>query len=323
MTQIDGLHVIFGAGPVGRSLAAELAAGGKTVRIVNRSGKVPAQAGLNLPAGIEIAAADAADPSSTRRLCAGAAVVYNCTNPPYTRWPELFPALQSGVLAGAASAGAKLIVMENLYMYGPTGGQPLSEDLPYAAKTRKGVTRARMAEALLEAHAQGKVRAAAGRAADFFGPGVFESALGERVFAAALNGKPAQIVGHPDLPHTYTYIHDVAMALAILGEQDEALGKAWHLPSPETVSTRQIVEMIAAEPGREIRIQAAPGWLVRLMGTFNPVLREVAEMAYEFEEPFILDASCFEQTFGLRATPLAEAVHQTARWFLERYNHRV
>ncbi|HVN54357.1 MAG TPA: SDR family oxidoreductase [Anaerolineaceae bacterium] len=323
MSLSNEVHVIFGAGPVGRSLAKELSTRGKIVRLINRSGKLPMIPGLDALAGVEIAAGNAADLDSTRLLCAGADVVYNCTNPPYTRWPELFPALQAGVLAGAASTGAKLIVMENLYMYGPTGGQPLREDLPYAAKTRKGITRARMAEELLEAHARGKVRAAAGRAADFFGPGVLDSALGERIFATALEGKPAQVVGNADLPHTYTYIRDVARALTILGERDEALGKAWHLPSPETVSTRQIVELIETEIGRKVRLQAAPGWLVGLVGLFNPVLREVAEMAYEFEEPFILDASCFEEAFGLRATPLAETIHETVQWFQVHQNHKV
>ena len=127
MSNTHELHVIFGTGPVGLAVMDALVAQDKQVRLVNRSGRA------DVPAGIEIVAGDASDPDSTREICRGASVVYNCTNPPYDKWPELFPALQKGVLEGAAAAEAKLIVMENVYMYGPTGGRPMTEDLPYAA----------------------------------------------------------------------------------------------------------------------------------------------------------------------------------------------
>src|SRR5919108_4026782 len=196
---------------------SELVAKGKRVRIVSRSGKIAA------PSGVEAAAADATDPSATRACCAGASVVYNCTNAPYTAWPEQFPPLQAGVLAGAVAAGAKLVVMENMYMYGPTDGRPLTEDLPYAATSRKGRTRARMAEELLAAHASGTLRVAIGRASDFFGPGVRSSAAGEQIFARGVAGKAAQVIGDPDMPHSYTYVPDIGKGLVILGERDEAL----------------------------------------------------------------------------------------------------
>jgi len=127
------------------------------------------------------------------------------------------------VLEGAAAAGAKLIAMENLYMYGPTDGRPLTEDLPYAASTRKGVVRARMSEELMEAHKSGRVQVAIGRASDFFGPGALASAAGEQVFGRAVEDKSAQVAGDPDQPHTYTYALDIGRGLAILGEREEAL----------------------------------------------------------------------------------------------------
>jgi nucleoside-diphosphate-sugar epimerase len=300
------LHVIFGTGPVGRAVMQALVEKGKRVRMVNRSGQG------QFPPGVEIVAGDAADAAVTRRLCQEA-VVYNCTNPPYSQWPQKFPPLQAGVLAGAAAAGAKLVVMENVYMYGPTHGQPLREDLPYAATTRKGVTRARMAEELLEAHAKGRVRVAIGRASDFFGPGVRESTAGERMFGPAVAGKTIQLLGNPDLLHTYTYVPDIGRGLAILGERDEALGQAWHLPSPRTVTTRAFIELICKEAGTTPRIQAAPRLLIQGLGLFNPLMRELAEMLYEFEEPFVLDSSRFEKAFGYSATPLEEAVRVTTR----------
>jgi nucleoside-diphosphate-sugar epimerase len=289
----------------------ELVSKSKRVRMVNRSGRA------SVPHGVEVIGGDATDEVFTREASDGASVVYFALNPPYNKWPELFPPLQAGVLEGAASAGAKLIAMENLYMYGPTGGRPLTEDLPYAPNTRKGAVRARMSEELMEAHSSGRVRVAIGRASDYFGPRVLVSAAGEQIFGRAVQGKSAQVAGDPNQPHTYTYAPDVGRGLTILGEREEALGQAWHLPSPETLTTRQFVEMIFEEVGKPARIQAAPKILLRAMGLFNPGIRETIEMLYEFEEPFAVDHSKFEQAFGEQATPLREAIRGTVRWYRE------
>jgi nucleoside-diphosphate-sugar epimerase len=264
---------------------------------------------------VEVVGDDAMNEAFAREVSQGASVVYFALNPPYNKWPELFPPLQAGVLEGAASAGAKLVAMENLYMYGPTDGRPLTEDLPYAPDTRKGAVRARMSEELMEAHTSGRVRVAIGRASDYFGPGVLVSAAGEQVFGRAVRGKSAQVAGDPNQPHTYTYAPDVGRGLVVLGEREEALGQVWHLPSPETLTTREFVEMIFEEVGKPARIQAAPKILLRAMGLFNPGMREMIEMLYEFEEPFVVDHSKFEQAFGEHATPFREAIGETVRWY--------
>jgi nucleoside-diphosphate-sugar epimerase len=312
MTDYGELHVIFGTGAVGMSVMDELIRRGRRrVRMVNRSGRA------RVPHGVELVRGDATDEAFARGASEGASVVYFALNPPYDKWPELFPPLQAGVLEGAASAGAKLIAMENLYMYGPTDGRPLTEDLPHAPNTRKGRVRAMMSEELMEAHTSGKVRIAIGRASDYFGPRVLASAAGEQVFGRAVRGKSAQVAGDPDQPHTYTYAPDIGSGLVILGEREEALGQAWHLPSPETLTTRQFVEMIFEEVGKPARIQAAPKILLRAMGLFNPGMREMIEMLYEFEEPFVVDHSKFEEAFDEQATPLREAIRGTVRWYRE------
>jgi nucleoside-diphosphate-sugar epimerase len=312
MTDNGELHVVFGTGAVGMSVMdALIQRGPRRVRMVNRSGRA------RVPHGVEVVGGDATDEAFTREASVGASVVYFALNPPYDKWPELFPRLQAGVLEGAASAGAKLIAMENLYMYGPTGRRPITEDLPYAANTRKGGVRARMSQELMEAHTSGRVRIAIGRASDFFGPRVLASAAGEQVFGRAVQGKSAQVAGDPDQPHTYTYAPDIGRGLVILGEREEALGRAWHLPSPETVTTREFVGMIFEEVGKPARLQAAPKLVLRALGLFNPPLRETIEMLYEFEEPFVVDDSRFEREFGEQATPLREAIQRTVRWYRE------
>jgi nucleoside-diphosphate-sugar epimerase len=311
MTDNVELHVIFGTGAVGMSVMDALVHKDKRVRMVNRSGRA------SVPEGVEVLGGDATDEVFAREASEGASVAYFALNPPYNKWPELFPRLQAGVLEGAASAGARLIAMENLYMYGLTGGRPLTEDLPYVPNTRKGRVRAMMSEELMEVHTSGRVRVAIGRASDSFGPRVLVSAAGEQVFGRAVQGKSAQVAGNPDQPHTYTYAPDIGRGLVILGEREEALGQVWHLPSPETLTTRQFVEMIFEEVGKPARVQVAPKILLRAMGLFNPGIRETIEMLYEFEEPFVVDHSKFEQAFGEQATPLREAIQRTVRWYRE------
>jgi nucleoside-diphosphate-sugar epimerase len=215
------LHVIFGTGPLGLSVMQALVKRGPRVKMVNRSGNAP----QGVSDHVHVVAGDAYNTDFTRSVCKGANVVYQCAQPPYHEWPEKFPALQASIMEGAASAGAKFIVGENLYMYGEVD-VPIHEGLPYNARTRKGKTRAAMAEAVLSAHQSGVVVAAIGRGSDFYGPAVLDSTLGERAILPAMQGKTASLVGKLDLPHTYTYIDDFGEALVILGEQREALGQS-------------------------------------------------------------------------------------------------
>lgn len=302
-------HVVFGSGAVGLAVAEHLVGAGEKVTAVSRSGTG------GVPRGIEVVAGDASDPAFTEEVTRGAAVVYQCANPPYTRWPELFPPLQSAIVAGAAAAGAKLVSLENLYMYGPTGGEPLTEELPYAATGPKGRVRAQMAEDLLAAHQAGTVRVAIGRAADYFGPRGLATQMGVRVFPRVLSGKNAQVFGDPDQPHTYTYIPDIAAGLVTLGASDHADGRAWHLPSPPTQTTRRFVGMVADAAGTDAGVSAMPRPLVSVFALVNRDVREVKELLYEFEEPFVVDSSAFEAAFHHHATPLDDAIARTVEWF--------
>ncbi len=305
--------MVFGAGQVGRVLAAVLAERGLSVRVLSRH-RPP-----ELADGIEWRAADATDPDAAGDAAKGATVVYQCLNAPYAQWPELFPPLQRGVLAAAEHAGALLVVLENLYGYGPTGGRPMTEDLPLAATTVKGRTRAAMTAELLAAAEAGRVRIAIGRASDFFGAGVTDgSVLGERVFGDALAGRRADFIGHPDLPHTYSYVPNIAAGLATLGTDARAEGEVWHLAGPQTVTTRALLDLVAGEVGHPVAIRSVPKLAVRALGLVNPMLRGLAELSYQFDEPFILDSSKYESAFGAAGTPLADAVAATVAWYRTR-----
>jgi nucleoside-diphosphate-sugar epimerase len=258
--------------------------------------------------------ANVAEAADAKRACEGAAVVYHCANPPYAKWPDLHPPLMDAIIEAAAAAGARLVFGDNLYPYGPVDG-PLTEDLPYLARGPNGRTRARIAETLMRAHEAGRIQTTIGRGSDFFGPHAHLSTVGDRVFARAIAGTPAQVLGNPDVPHTVTYIEDFARALVTLGDRDEALGQVWHVPNAGTVTMRRFVQMVFESAGRPPRLRAAPRWGIAMAALFNPTLRAVKEQLYQSERPWVVDSSKFERAFGWTATPLHDAVAATVAWF--------
>ena len=307
------LHVVFGAGNVGQALVVRLSGLGHAVRVVSRNRPTA------LPGGVEWWGADAGDAAAATEAASGAAVIYQCLNAPYSKWATLFPPLQRGLLVAAERNEALLVSLENLYGYGPTGGVAMTEDLPLVATTVKGRTRVAMTEELIHARDSGRVRIAIGRASDFFGPGITDgSTLGERVFGNALAGRKADFVGNPELPHTYSYIPDVARGLATLGTDERAVGQVWHLPGPETVTTRRVLDLVAEEVGQPVESRSVSKLALRGLGLFNPVLRSMVEMTYQFDEPFVLDTSKYQSRFGQIGTPLHQAIATTVSWYSNR-----
>jgi nucleoside-diphosphate-sugar epimerase len=307
-------HVIFGTGAVGLATYEALRRRGESVRLVNRSGHAPVRD------DVEVVGGDARDPGFTADAARGARVVYQTLNPPYTEWTAQFPALQAGVLAAARTSGARLVSMENVYMYGRPDGRPLTEDCSYDAHTVKGQLRGRMARELLAAHHAGRVEVTIGRASDYFGPrGGAQSNLGDRVFTAALTGKTASVLGDLDQPHTYSYIPDIGEGLAVLGEHPDAPGEVWHLPNdPDTRTTRQLVDIVYRHAGQQrTKVRALPVLMLRGVGLFNATVRGLLEMRYQYEEPFVVDSSKMTTKLGVQATPVEHALADT----LAAYRH--
>lgn len=308
MDQTGELHVVVGAtGGTGSALLRELVLRRKRAVAVSRSGRAV------VPEGVEVLAGDATDGPRMREVCRGATVVYNCVNPPFTRWEEDFPRIMESTIEATEAAGAKYVFADDTWMYGRVRG-PMTEDTPHRPVSRKGALRARLAETLLDAHASGRVRAVIGRGAELYGPGV-ESVLGANLFAAAVKGKRAMWIGDLDLPLTPLFIEDFARGLATLGEREEALGEVWHIPTAGTVTGRQFVRMVYEAAGARFRVRAVGSRTVRLLGLFLPLARQGAELVYQFEQPFVVDSAKFEQAFGASPTPHPEAVRRTYEWY--------
>lgn len=301
------LHVVLGAGGgIGGALVEELVAQGREVRTVSRSGSPRT--------GAEVRAADVSTPEGAASAVEGASVVYHAAQPPYTDWSP-FPAMTRTIAEAAGAVGAKLVLADNLYPYGPVDG-PLREDSPMRPASTKGRIRLEMAEQLLSMHRAGTVRVTLGRASDYYGPAGTNSSLGEQLFGLAVRGKKARWLGDPDVPHTEHFLGDIARGLIVLGTRDEADGEAWHLPAAPAMTGRAFVDLVYRTAGHPVAFTPTSRGMVRLAGVFVPIVRAVHEVMYQWEAPFTIDASRFEAAFGpFETTPHEEAVATTVAWF--------
>jgi len=308
-----GSHLVVGAGVIGSRVAQLLAERGERVLVVSRRGSGPA--------GAECVPGDAADAEVMARLAEGTAVIYNCVNPPYHRWPVDWPPIAASVLGAAERSGAVLVTLSNLYGYGPasrslgTAGydeaHPMTEATPLAAAGRKGRVRAQVWRDALAAHQAGRVRAAEVRGSDFVGPGAV-SALGERVVQRVRRGRSVSVLGRADRRHTWSFTEDVAGMMVVAGHDPRAWGRAWHVPSNEPRSQRQVIGDLAAAAGSgKVRVRTIPSAAVQALGLAWPLMRELRETEYQFRDDFIMDSTAAQETFRLAPTPWDEVVEAT------------
>ncbi len=306
-------HVIAGAGQVGSEVARQLAGQGHEVVLVSRSGSGP-----DLP-GIRRVAADVSDRERLTALTGGAAVLYNCVNPRYHEWARDWPPLAASLLGAAETTGAGYVILGNLYVYAAPD-RPMREGDPLNPPSVKGAIRVKVWRDALAAHEAGRVRATEVRGSDYFGPGCLDqSHLGERFVPALLAGKTVRFAGDPAQPHSWTYVPDVARTLVAAGEGDRAWGRAWHVPTNEPMSVREVAERLCALAGvPDPGVKAMPHWLLRAAGLFSPMLGELEELRYQFVRPFVLDSGESQAALGLAPTPMDEALAATLAWWRDR-----
>jgi nucleoside-diphosphate-sugar epimerase len=279
------------------------------VRAVNRSGSA------DVPEGVERMAADVTTDDGIARAVAGAAAVYMAAQPAYHRWPEEFPQMLDRVIEGTAAAGAKLVMVDNLYGYGPGAGT-MTEDTPERATDRKGAVRRRMTQTLLDAHRSGKLRVAIGRASDYFGPRADNSGITALAVEPVAGGKTIRWTADLDAPHSAAYLPDVARAYVTLGTSDKADGEIWILPHAAPVTGRRFLELVNASLPAPLKTGIISKTMLRLAAPFHKISKESLGVLYQWEEPFVVDDGKFQRIFGpFEVTPLDQAVRTTVEWY--------
>lgn len=300
------IHTILGAGQIGTQLAVLLAQQGHQVRLVRRG------TGAELP-GVTRMQGDVTDRRFADETCRGATVVYNCANPPdYAKWEGVLEPLYRSIREAAGRAGARLVQLDNLYMYGRPPQSPFDERTPMNPCSSKGELRKLLVEELFEAHRRGDVQATSGRASDYFGPDTPNAMLlRPDVYDRILGGKTVYVLTNPDTPHSYSYTPDVARGLMVLGSHPAALGRAWHLPASAQLTSRALLDRFAARAGTTIKVRRVPSWALRSLGVFVPLLSAMVEMSYQWEVPYLIDDSDFRRTFAVGPAELDVAIDET------------
>ncbi|SHT39183.1 NAD-dependent epimerase/dehydratase family protein [Mycobacteroides abscessus] len=302
-----GIHVVVGAnGATGTVLCRELLAAGHTVRAVSRSGR-------GAPSGVDEIAADATDAVRITEICAGATSLYHCALPPMGSWLPTYVDLTRSLITAAGNVGARLVYADDTWMYGKVNG-PMREDSPVRPVAYKGALRALAAEMIASAYARGQTESVVGRAAELYGPRV-ESLLGAGVFAAGITGRKAIWPGDPDLPMTATFIGDFGKALADLGQHPAVVGQVFHVPVAPPITGRQFIELIASQAGTVPKVGRLTPPMVALVKVVAPIVREGAELLYQFEQPFLVDDSRFRALTGRTATTWRAGIEQTITWY--------
>lgn len=305
---MDDSHLIVGAGPIGRHVAALLAGRGSRVTVASRSGRTT---GID---GVEHLALDASDADALTRAAEGTDYLYNCANPAdYTQWERVWPPLSASLLSAAERSGAVYAITGTLYPYGPVD-VPLSEDLPDAATDHKGRLRARMWAQAKAAHDAGRLRAVEIRGSDYMGRGVGGNGHISRLVPDALRGKHVTMMGRTDLPHTFTDVADAARTLVAAAEDPGAHGRVWHVPSNPPVTQAQALTDVLASVGRPpVKITSLRGAALGATALVSPFMREMREIIYQWERPYVLDDSAARARFGITPTAWDETCRRTAQ----------
>ena len=306
------LHTILGAnGTIAAELIPVLQANAQQIRLVSRNPKKVA--------GTEIFQADVSNRDQVFQAVKGSDFVYLLVGLEYNRkvWKTEWPVIMRNTIEACKAAGARLIFFDNVYMYGIVRGS-MTESNPHKPCSVKGKIRADLDDMLLKEMHSGELKAMIATSADFYGPRTAKTSVaGIMIFDKMKNGKSAQWFVNANQPHSFTYTPDAAVALYMLAVSENAYGQTWHLPTAKPALTgNEFISIAAKYMHAKNKVQVLPKWLVRFIGLFVPVMKELGEMLYQNEFPYVFDSSKFENAFQFKPTPYEEGIKVTAEWWL-------
>ncbi|MGC2129563.1 MAG: NAD(P)H-binding protein [Candidatus Aquilonibacter sp.] len=281
-------YALFGAsGSTGASIAAALEAAGEHYRVVGRN-RASLEAEFRQRPLAEIAVWNPDDPASVQTAAAGIDTIFYLVGVPYNHF-ELHPQLMRATLNGAIAAGVRRIVLlAPIYSYGRPQSPSVDESHPRDPDTFKGKMRKEQEDLVLAAHAAGRIEGTLLRLPDFYGGDPKKSLVGD-IFVAAVNKRRANVIGPIDKPHQYVFMDDIGPVALALAREDRAYGKAWNFAGSGTITQREFANKVFAQAGRKPQLMVANIFLLRIMGLFDPIMREFVEMSYLQSDPVLLD----------------------------------
>jgi nucleoside-diphosphate-sugar epimerase len=301
------ITILGAGGAISNELSARLAAANLPFRLAGRNP-------TSRPGTTQLVAADLTRLDPTLNAVAGSNIVFLLAGLKYDRkvWAEQWPRIMANTIEACKRAGARLVFFDNVYMYGRVNG-PMTEQTPYHPSSRKGEIRSRIADSLIDEWKSGKLTAMIARAADFYGPGAGHGIPNTLVFDPLSKGKPAMCLAADNLPHSYTYTPDAADALLKLAQTDSAWNQTWHLPTtPDPPTGRQFIAAATRELGVEPKYRILGPAMLGIAGLFKTEIREVREMLYQNNAPYLFDSSKYARAFGFAGTAYADGIRATA-----------
>ncbi len=300
------MQTILGSGgAIGIELAKALAEFTDEIRLVSRNPK-------KVNDNDELIIADLLNRDELNNAVRGSSVVYITIGFPYNHlvWKENWPKFMKNVIDACIEHNSKLVFFDNIYMYDPGYLGNMTENTPIRPVSKKGEVRTEIAGMILNKVENGELTALIARSVDFYGPSIRNtSMLTETVFEPLNNGKKASWLASDKYKHSFTYTPDTGKATALLGNTDDAYNQVWHLPTAENPPTgREWIENIAHELGVKPRYQVASKFIVKIMGLFNPIMKELPEMMYQYDRDYVFNSTKFEQRFEMSPTPYSDGI---------------
>lgn len=298
------MQVILGAGgAIGNELAKELKNYTRKIRLVSRNPK-------KINDDDELFPGDLTDGQFVENALKGADVAYLTVGLPYRlkTWRQQWPVIMRNTISACKKHRCKLVFFDNMYLYDSKKLSPMMEETDVNPPSKKGKVRAQIAEMLMHEVENGKLNALIARAADFYGPGINNSMFNEAVVKNLKAGKKANWFCSTQFKHNFTYTPDAAKATALLGNTESAYGQVWHLPTVPAKTMEEWISLTAEELNVASKTMVVSKFLIGVLGLFNPLMREMKEMLYQYDRDYEFDSSKFETVFNVKATPAKEAI---------------
>lgn len=299
--------ILGGNGTIGSVLAKELTKYTNSIRLVSRHPK-------KVNATDELFPADLSDPEQVEKAIAGSEVVYLLVGFEYTLkvWQDKWPKLMRASIDACIKHHAKLVFFDNVYLYDIGAIPHMTEDSPINPPSKKGMVRRQIADMLMTAVKAGKLTGLIARSADFYGPSNDKSFLIEVVYKNIKRGKKPNWFIKADKKHSFTYTPDAAKATAILGNTADAYGQVWHLPTDKNSLTgKEMISLFTKEMNVADKVFVLPMWLLKLLGLFIPLMKEMPEMMYQYDRDYVFDSSKFQEYFNFSPTSYQQGVKET------------
>ena len=307
------MKTILGTGQLGLAIMQLLTDKNpeEKILLVNRTGKL----NMPIPQNVQVTAADATSKTAMKAIAGRSEVIFSCTDMRYDKWAAFYPATATALAYALSETNAKLVFADNLYSYGNVMGAVMHEQLPHTAKTKKGKIRAGVINTLLYSGEPFNNRVAFVKAADFIGPRIHKGIFGTDFLDRVHQGKRVMLFGNIALPHTFTYIKDFAAAMINVGTASDTFGQIWHVPNAPALSLDKWVHLFEVITNKKIKKSVTPKFIIRIAGLFNSFIKELVEMAYQFEYPYLVNHDKYVSRFGNHATYPSDIVKETVEWY--------